>query len=42
MLHTACSDLLELLVTGGCREVSINSFNEGLNAFMDNGSINRL
>lgn len=41
MLHTACSELLEVFVTGGCGWISTSSFNKGLNAFMDNGSINR-
>lgn len=41
MLHTACSELLEGFVIRGCEGVSISNFNKGLNAFMDNRSINR-
>lgn len=30
MLHTAWGELLKVCVTGGCGEVSNNSFNKGL------------
>lgn len=41
MLHTAWGELREVCVTGGCGEVNINSFNKGLNAFIENKSVNR-
>jgi len=41
MLHTACSEILEVFVTGGCGRDSTSSFNKGLNAFMDNRPLNR-
>lgn len=40
MLRAACGQLLELLGTGGWAGRSINSFNEGSSAFVDNGSKN--
>lgn len=41
MLHTAWGELLGVCVAGDCGEVRINCFNKGLNAFIDNKSMNK-